>query len=239
MKGSAASAVGTTRALLAALVLAAVLPAAADSPEPNVSASDPEAAAPETPAPEAPQEQSITPALSIRGVALGAGGGGGAALTRSPYFPLKAQPWYAVGLDLEVPLIRWLGLGFGLSFRGTGPSNAAAGFLYRGHHGLDAILFAYGRGRLSRAGNRLDLIGGIAAGASANFEVYSMTELLFFYPSLLLEPYLEFHFPRMGRHTFSLCLPARLDFRKDLDLSASVGLGLRWRWYPGWKKEGV
>jgi hypothetical protein len=236
------------RAFLAALVLAAVLPAAADSPEPNVSASGPEAAAPaaaQQPAaapqepPSAPQEQSSTPALSIRGVALSAGGGGGAALTRSPYFPLKAQPWYAVGLDLEVPLIRWLGLGFGLSFRGTGPSNASAGFLYRGHHGLDASLFAYGRGRLSQAGNRLDLLGGIAAGVSADFEFYSLTELLFFYPSLLLEPYLEFHFPRLGKHTFSLSLPARLEFRKDLDFSASVGLGLRWRWYPGWKKEGV
>ncbi len=176
-------------------------------------------------------------ASPIRGLALGAGEGAGVALARSPYWPLNVQPWYTVNLSLDVPVVSFFGLGFSLGFRGTGDSDPATGVLYRGHHGLETGAYLYGRGRLARTGDRLDLRGGIIAGSSANFEVYSLTELLFFYPSLLWEPYLELHFPRLGAHTFSLSLPARLDFRRDLDLSASVGLGLRWLWYPKYNKE--
>jgi hypothetical protein len=176
-------------------------------------------------------------ASPIRGLALGAGEGAGVALARSPYWPLNVQPWYTVNLSLDVPVVSFFGLGFSLGFRGTGDSDPATGVLYRGHHGLETGAYLYGRGRLARAGDRLDLLGGIIAGSSANFEVYSLTELLFFYPSVLVEPYLELHFPRLGAHTVSLSLPARLDFRRDLELSASVGLGLRWRWYPKHNKE--
>ena len=176
-------------------------------------------------------------ASPIRGLALGAGEGAGVALARSPYWPLNVQPWYTVNLSLDVPVVSLFGLGFILGFRGAGASDPVTGVLYRGHHGMETGAYLYGRGRLARAGDRLDLLGGILAGGSANFEVYSLTELLFFYPSLLVEPYLELHFPRLGAHTFSLSLPARLDFRRDLELSASVGLGLRWRWYPKHRKE--
>ena len=176
-------------------------------------------------------------ASPIRGLALGAGEGAGVALARSPYWPLNVQPWYTVNLSLDVPVVSLFGLGFILGFRGAGASDPVTGVLYGGHHGLEAGAYLYGRGRLARAGDRLDLLGGILAGGSANFEVYSLTELLFFYPSLLVEPYLELHFPRLGAHTFSLSLPARLDFRRDLELSASAGLGLRWRRYPIHNKE--
>ena len=172
------------------------------------------------------------------GVSLGVGVASGVAFARSPIDPLNSQPWYAVNLSLETPVVSLFGLGFALGLRGAGSSVPATGVIYRGHHGLETTAFLYGRGCLA-GGGRLDLLGGISAGGSANFEVYNLTELLFFYPSILVEPYLEFHFLRLKAHTFSLALPARLDFRRDLDLSASLGLGLRWRWYPRWKKEGV
>jgi hypothetical protein len=52
-----------------------------------------------------------------------------------------------------------------------------------------------------------------------------------------VEPCLEVNFPRLARHTFSLGLPNQVQFRKDLDKSISLGLNLRWRWYPKGRRE--
>jgi hypothetical protein len=173
----------------------------------------------------------------IRGTALGAYAGGGVLLADSPYFPTKAQPWWSAGFALEVPLGGPWGLGFSLGFHQSGASNAAAGFLYRGFYGLEAGAYILSRSLQAGTEGGPMLLGGMALGASASFEAYSMTELLFFYPSFLFEPYLELHLPRLGRHTFGLGLPYRVHFRKDLTISASLGLNLRWRWYP--KGKGV
>jgi hypothetical protein len=222
MRGKAASL--AAGGLLAAL-LAAVAPcvrAGAPSNAPPASAGRPQtvrAAIPDS------------PFLPARGPILGLGLELGSALARSPYWPLNAQPRFASSLSLEVPLSGIAGLGFTLGYHGMGSSPPSAGVLYRGHSGLEAGAYLAGHGRLGRGGERLRLRGGLQAGASASLDTYSQTELLFFYPSLLLEPCLELHFPRLGAHTFSLSLPARLDFRRDLELSASAGLGLRWRWY--------
>ena len=180
----------------------------------------------------------ISPASSapIRGFALGAGGGGGVALAGGPGFPVKAQPWWTAELAVEAPLADMLGIGVSADFRQAGASSADGGIVYRGHYGLGIAAYLYGRQQLSDT-ERLDLLLGVAFGGAASFDAYNMTELLFFYPSLLLEPYLEFHFLRLGGHTFSLTLPLRLDFRRDLDTAASAGLGLRWRWYPAHKAE--
>jgi hypothetical protein len=169
----------------------------------------------------------------IRGPALGAGFAAGAALSDSPYWPAKAQTQLSLRLLLETPLVGFLGLGFSLGYHLADESNAAAGFLYRGHHGLEAGTCLLLRSRLAAARPR----GGLAVGGSANFDVYNRTELLFFYPSLTAESYLELPIEGPPRHTLSFGLPCRLDFRRDLDLAASVGLELSWRWYPRWKKE--
>jgi hypothetical protein len=171
----------------------------------------------------------------IGGPALGAGLAAGAAVARSPYWPEKAQSWLAARLLLETSLVGVLGLGFSLGYHRTEDSNVAAGFLYRGHHGLDADTRLLLRSRLAPNRPR----GGLAIGGSANFDVYNRTELLFFYPALTAEPYLELPTKGPPRHTFSFGLPCRLDFRRDLDLAASVGLELSWRWYSRWKKEGA
>ena len=174
-------------------------------------------------------------AAPIRGFALGAGVGGGVALAGGAGFPVKAQPWWSAELAVEVPLAEMLGLGMAADFHQIGASSLGGGFLYRGHYGLGAGAYLYGRQQLLRT-ERTELILGVGFGGSASFDLYSMTELIFFYPSLLLEPYLELHFLRLAAHTFSLTMPMRLDLRKDLDTAASAGLGLRWRWYPAHKE---
>ena len=222
MKGSIAA-----RAL-AALLAAGALPAWAGAAQADrLQAASPLA---EIPAP----ASLLFPA---RGPVLGVGSAAGVALARSPYWPLNAQMWGSLSLSLEVPLASFLGLGFSLGFRGTGASPPSTGVLYRGHYGLETGAYLDGRVRMGRGSERLRLRGGILAGASAALEVYGPTELLFYYPSLQLEPYLELYFPRIGAHTFSLSLPARLDFRRDLELSACTGLGLRWRWYPRHRRQ--
>jgi len=178
-------------------------------------------------------------ASPIGGLALGGFAGGGVAFAESPYFPMKVQPWWTGGLALEFPLGSQFGLGLSLGFHQAGASGMGAGFLYRGYYGLEAGAYLQVRGLHMGAVGGTELLGGMAVGATASFDVYSRTELLFYYPSFLMEPYLEVHFPRLGRHTFSLGLPNRVQFRKDLDMSASLGLNLRWRWYPKWKREGA
>ncbi len=169
----------------------------------------------------------------IRGPALAAGFAAGDAVADSPDWPAKAQMWLSARLLLEAPLVAILGLGFSLGYHWYDESNLTAGFLYRGHRGLEARMCLLLRSGLIAGRPR----GGLAVGGSANFDLYNRTELLFFYPSLVAEPYLELPIAGPPRHTFSLGLPCRLDFRRDLDFAASVGLEVRWAWYPRWKQE--
>ncbi|OHD26184.1 MAG: hypothetical protein A2064_10720 [Spirochaetes bacterium GWB1_66_5] len=171
----------------------------------------------------------------VRGPALAVGVSAGAGAAKSPYWPAKAQSWLSTRLLVEAPLAAFLGLGFSLGYHLVDDSNTAAGFLYRGYNGLEAGTCLLLRSRLAPDRPR----GGIAVGGSASFDVYNRTELLFFYPSLTAEPYLELPSEGPPRHTFGLGLPCRLDFRRDMELSASIGLGVRWRWYPKWKLEGA
>jgi len=172
-----------------------------------------------------------TASAEIHGFALGAGTGVEVVMTESPYFPLKAQLRVFAQLVTEFPIAGPLGMGLSLGYHGVGPSAAAAGFVYRGHAGLDTGLHLFVRGLMTTG--IVDLFGGVRSGVEANFDEYNLTQLLFFYPSLLVEPYLEFHFPPLGAHTFSLGLPVHWYFRKDLNVSPAIGLGLTWRWYPG------
>jgi hypothetical protein len=171
----------------------------------------------------------------LGGLALGAGLEVGAALARSPYDPANAQSWLSARLLLEAPLVGVLGLGFSLGYHLADESDPVTGVLYRGHKGLEAAAYLLFRPVL--AADQPKARVGFIAGSTANFDMYDRTELLFFYPSLAAELYLELPIEGPPGHTFSLGLPFRLDFRKDLDLSASVCLGLRWRWYPKWKRE--
>jgi hypothetical protein len=171
-----------------------------------------------------------------QGLALGAASGGGVALTESFWFPLKAQGFMEAEILAEFPLFSFFALGLSLSYRRTAASNLAGGFLYRGHGGMSPGLYLAAKTAPAVGIARFSLQGGAAAGATASFDRYSLTELYFFYLSIFFEPFLEFHFPRLGPNTFSLAAPLRLDFRRDLDSSFALGLELVWRFYPGARK---
>jgi hypothetical protein len=172
-----------------------------------------------------------------RGLALGARGGGGVALTESFWFPRKAQGFWEIGALAEFPLFSVLALGLSLAYRYTAASDLAGGFLYRGHGGMSPGLYLTVKTPPGPNPARISLQGGAAAGAAASFDRYSLTRLYFFYVSIFLEPFLELHFPRLGPNTFSLAAPARLDLRRDLESSFAFGLGLIWRYYPARKAK--
>jgi hypothetical protein len=187
------------------------------------------------PASQTPPRQRVQ-ATARRGLALGMATGGGVALTESYWFPLKAQGFWEAGALVEFPLFGLLALGLSLAYRYTAASDLAGGFLYRGHGGMSPGLYLTVKSLPAPDPARIDLQGGAATGATASLDRYSLTELYFFYISIFFEPFLEFHFPRLGPNTFSLGAPLRLDFRRDLDTSFAFGLGLSWRFYPGARK---
>ena len=45
------------------------------------------------------------------------------------------------------------------------------------------------------------------------------------------KPYLEFYNPKRAKHSFSLVLPIDYYFRKDIEFSAAIGIGVVWRYY--------
>ncbi len=173
---------------------------------------------------------------AVRGFALGLRYGWAMALTQSPLFPMKAQAAWEGGVLAELPLFGFLAVGFSLAYRFTAPSDLAGGFLYRGHGGICPVLYLAAKAPLVRTPKHMGLLGGLAAGGSASFDRYSLTELYFFYPSIFLEPFLAFYFPRLGPNTFCLSAPVRLDFRRDLIRSLAIGLAFGWRYYPAGRK---
>lgn len=174
----------------------------------------------------------------IAGFSVGVRSGGALGLTDSPIFPMKAQAGWELGLLADFPLFPPLAGGLALGYHQWFPSDLSAGFLYRGHSGAELALYLSAKALLWRVAGRLDVLAGLEAGASSNFDRYSLTELYFFYPGVLMQPFLEFHFRMLGANTLILILPLELYFRKDLDLSASFGLGVQWRRYLVRKEQG-
>jgi len=166
------------------------------------------------------------------GPALGAGAGGELLLSKEERFPLKPQAGGWLGLQFEVPVLSAGSVSFLLALHRTLASSLQGGFAYRGFSGLDSRLQLDWRWPLRALGRqlRLDLGGGL--GAAARFDKYELTELSFFYPGLVLEPFLELRLARLQRHGLRASLPLTLYFRRDLETSASIGISLLWKIHP-------
>jgi hypothetical protein len=178
-----------------------------------------------------------TPVSGIDGLALGVGVHGGVAVADDPvgfspdFYTPKSQVVGAVTALLDIPLFASLSLGVGLQFHATTASSLSGGWSYRSHWGGGLRLSAgYGM-QLSSSSRPLQLELGASAGGSLNYDIDTWTTLLFFYPGVFLEPYLEFYNPKREKHSFTLVLPIDYYFRKDLEFSGSIGIGILWRYY--------
>ena len=170
------------------------------------------------------------PSGAIDGFALGAGFNGAVALTRRELLPAKAQAAGSLALLIDIPLYSSLFFEAAWQLHGVLASSLSGGFQYRGHWG-NALRLAAGGGFALPHSGALSLELGASAGASLNVDRYALTRLSFFYPGVFLEPYLELYWSRLGKNSFKAVLPLDWYFRKDLEISLSIGIGLQWRYY--------
>ena len=173
------------------------------------------------------------PVGGIGGLALGLGTHGGVALTDHPdeFYTPKAQAVAAMTALLDVPLFASLSLGVGLQLHTTTASSLAGGWSYRSHWGGGLRLSAGYGVQLPASSRPLQLELGASAGGSFNYDLYTWTTLFFYYRGVFLEPYLELYNPKREKHSFALVLPIDYYFRRDLEFSGSVGIGVLWRYY--------
>lgn len=162
-----------------------------------------------------------------RDLAFGIGAEGGVMLVRDNRFPLKVQPWAAMGAGAELSLFKSLSSGLALLVHNTWPSSLSGGVIYRGFSGIELRLHLAYKSLLLSAPNPLI---GLAGWVTARLDRYTYTELTFFYPGAGLAPLLEWQLG--GNSVLLFSLPATLFFRRDLQLSLSLGLSIGWKIYP-------
>jgi hypothetical protein len=179
--------------------------------------------------------QSADPADRAAGLRLAAGlqAEGGLVLSRSNGWPLKLQADGALGLDLDLLLPCSLALGIGLGLHRTLASGLSGGVSYRGYSGIEGKIHLAWSVPLRFLESRPALRAGLLAGILGRLDRYAHTTLYFPYPGLYGAPFLELGPPGPSRLRYRILLPAELYFRRDMDVSTSVGLGFELRWYTG------
>jgi hypothetical protein len=152
--------------------------------------------------------------------------------TKDPRFPVKPQSDVSIAASLELLPLELLGLGASLGYHWTKDSNLQGGFLYRAYSGADLRLFFSSRFLTLLKSEAIVLVMGSNQGALMRLDRYELTTLYFFYWGLFIHPFLELGFRRFPLLSVQLALPFDYYFRKELDLSTSIGLGLNLKLYP-------
>jgi hypothetical protein len=146
---------------------------------------------------------------------------------------MKAQADGSLRVGAELPLGGRAAAILTLGVHQTLPSSLAGGFAYRGFWGADLqALAAFHRLAVFSLGALRPELG-LAGGLLARYDRYQYTRLYFFYLGLAAEPLVAIPFPRRPHQALELALPLKFYFRRDLKLSASCGLSLGWKFYPG------
>ncbi len=156
----------------------------------------------------------------------------GSAITKDPRFPAKAQTDIGIAASMEFLPFEFLGLGASLGYHWTKDSNLQGGFLYRAYSGLDLRIFLSSRFLTIVDGRAIRLQLGLNQGVLMRLDRYDLTDLHFFYWGLFLHPFLEMGFRERPSLAVQFTLPFDYYFRKDLDLSTAIGVGVNLRLYP-------
>ena len=162
----------------------------------------------------------------LTGMSLGIGGGAGILISRADRFDPKPQFEAEAAAELLFPLTSWLAVGAMGGIRSILPSDARGGYAYRGYSaamiGMEAEIWQH-LGSWTYVGTFRAIQ---RAGIDAAIATYDLTSLSFFFPSIRLEGSLEFipaAFPFLKAR---IAIPGRMDFRKDMAISGSIGLRL-------------
>ena len=163
---------------------------------------------------------------------VGADGRLGSAFAKDPRFPVKPQTDVGIAASLEFLPFEFLGLGASLGYHWTKDSNLQGGFLYRAYSGADLRIFLSSRFLTIIDGQAIRLQLGANVGALMRLDHYDLTTLYFFYWGLFIHPFLEMGFRGLPLLAVQFALPFDYYFRKDLDVSTSIGVGVNLRLYP-------
>ncbi|UCF97177.1 MAG: hypothetical protein JSV89_18695 [Spirochaetaceae bacterium] len=179
---------------------------------------------------------SLTRADAAGRPTLGLGIQSGVAIADNPvglsydFFTPKIQAVGALNALLDIPLFSSFSLGLAFQMHGATISNYAGGWVYKSHWG-GAVRLSAGYGvQLRDPSQALQLKLGAAAGASFNFDLYTLTTLFFYYPGIFLEPYIELNSSKRKNSSLAFVLPIDYYFRRDLELYLSIGIGALWRY---------
>jgi hypothetical protein len=144
-------------------------------------------------------------------------------------FGPKLQAGGFAAFELGIPLAPWLELAPSLSLFSVLPSDAQGGFLYRGYEGAALIVMLRARGVVASSATIGELGMGGGVGGAAALPSYQYTTLYFFYPEARLEAFLDFR-PAGQPIDLVFSVPARVQFRRDMDYSVSAGAGVSVRY---------
>jgi hypothetical protein len=144
----------------------------------------------------------------------------------SGFYTPKAQAVGALNALLDVPVYSGFSLGAAFQLHAVTASSLAGGWSYPAHWGGGLRLSAGYGFELTEPSRPLRLRLGTSVGGSFNFDLQSLTTLLFYYPGIFLEPYLEFDSPKRKKRSVALVLPIDYFFRRDLGFYGSIGVGV-------------
>jgi hypothetical protein len=141
-------------------------------------------------------------------------------------FPPKIQLGGGSSIDLRVPLLDWLSLAMSFEFQGVLPSDTNGGFLYRGYGGTSLWLAVEAGDTIASWKGLGTLKAGGSLGAGGWIAGYQHTALNFSYPEAQVGCFLVFSPAALPALDVRVSLPVRMQFRRDLDYSLSVGMGI-------------
>ena len=162
----------------------------------------------------------------VQAFSLGLAGTGTVTLSAGQGFGPKLQYGGGFSIDLVFPILEWLRLDTSIEGFTVAPSDVSGGFLYRGYSGgAMAIMVQAGTAIVSSPGLGLIRLGG-GLGAAAALPSYWYTTLAFFYPELRAEAIVDWEPSGLPRFDFQILVPVRMQLRRDLNYSASMGIGI-------------
>ena len=153
-------------------------------------------------------------------------------LTRAEGFSLKNQADVALGLNVDVYPLPFLGIGASYRYHWTLPSGSRDGYVYRGTSGSEVRTFLAACHPRILAVSSLILAAGTDIGVLLRLDSYQLTSLYFIYPGVYIQPFLDLILDDKPGFSFRLFLSLDYFFRKDLLFNASAGPGIAFRISP-------
>ena len=157
---------------------------------------------------------------------MGFGGSGTATISAGQGFGPKLQYGGGLSLDFVFPASSWLALDAAVDAFTVAPSDSSGGFLYRGYSGGAIGFLAVFSGVLVASPRLGEIRGGAGVGMGAALPSYWYTTLAFFYLEPRVEGLLAWTPAGLPSFTFELLVPVAAQLRRDLDYSASGGVGI-------------